>query len=74
MGLEILDLTVDLCRKYGYKNLFTHYSRISKVKKDAILRQPQGRRMDEADYVEELDRFEKDGQVEKVYVCGPPVM
>jgi len=74
MGLELLDLLVDLCEKYGYKNLFTHYSRISKVKKDAKLRQPQGKRMDEAAYKEEFERFEKGGQVEKAYVCGPPVM
>jgi len=40
MGLELLDLLVELCAKYGYKNLFTHYCRISKVKKDAILRLP----------------------------------
>ena len=38
MGLDIIDLCVELCQKFGYKNLFTHYSRISKVKKDAILR------------------------------------
>lgn len=74
MGLEILDLLVDLCQKHGYKNLFTHYSRISKVKKDAKLRQPQGKRMDEAAYKEEFERFEKGGIVEKVYVCGPPIM
>lgn len=74
MGLEIIDLLVELCEKYGYKNLFTHYSRISKVKKDAKLRQPQGKRFDEAAYKEEFERFEKGGQVEKVYVCGPPVM
>jgi hypothetical protein len=74
MGLDILDLCVEMCQKYGYKNLFTHYSRISKVKKDAVLRQPQGKRMDEAAYREEFLRFEKGGQVEKAYVCGPPVM
>lgn len=54
MGLEIMDLLTELCQKYGYKNLFTHYSRISKVKKDAVLRQPQGKRMDEAAYFEEF--------------------
>lgn len=74
MGLEIIDLLVELCEKHGYKNLFTHYSRISKVKKDAKLRQPQGKRMDEAAYKEEFERFEKGGLVEKVYVCGPPIM
>jgi len=61
MGLELLDLCVEMCAKYGYKNLFTHYSRISKVKKDAVLRQPQGKRMDQAAYFEEFSRFEKGG-------------
>ena len=34
MGLDVIDLLVELCKKYGYKSLFTHYCRISKPKKD----------------------------------------
>lgn len=74
MGLELVDVLVDLCDKFNYRNLFIHYCRISKVKKGEKVRQPVGKRMDEAAYREELLKMEASGLVEKVYVCGPPVM
>lgn len=33
-----------------------------------------GRRMDENDYREDFEKFEASGNVEKIYVCGPPIM
>lgn len=55
MGLELVDILVDLCQKYQYTHLFTHYCRISKVKKGEKVRQPVGKRMDENAYREEFE-------------------
>ena len=74
MGLELVDILVDMCEKYNLPNLFIHHCRISKVKPGEKIRQPVGKRMDENAYREEFEKMEASGTVEKIYVCGPPIM
>jgi len=74
MGLELVDILVELCEKFGMQNLFIHYCRISKVKKGEKVRQPVGKRMDENAYREDFVKMEAAGNVETIYVCGPPIM
>ena len=74
LGLELVDILVALCEKYDLQHLFVHHCRISKVKPGEKVREPKGKRMDENAYREEFEKMEASGTVEKIYVCGPPIM